>query len=75
MSRFADADEDAVLPVSLGTTVWLVALIVLVAMRGTLDENGVGWWIAAAAVGFVSGACGVLFLLWRRGRRDRRARA
>lgn len=65
------SDEDAVLPVTIGTGVWLVALIVLVASKPVLDENGTGWWIAVALVGFVTGAGGVLFLRRRRARRGR----
>lgn len=63
------SDEDAVLPVTIGTGVWLVALLVLVARKPVLDENGTGWWIAVALVGFVMGVGGVLFLRRRRARR------
>lgn len=64
------SDEDAVLPVTIGTGIWLVALIVLVARKAVLDENGTGWWIAVALVGFVMGSGGVLFLRRRRRRRS-----
>jgi len=69
MNAFTDSDEDAVLPVTIGTAVWLVALIVLLSIKPRLDETGTGWWIAVAAVGFVTGAGGVLFLRRRRSRR------
>ena len=62
------SDEDAVLPVSIGTAIWLALFIILIARKSSLDENGTGWWIAVAAVGLVSGIGGVIFLRWRRGR-------
>lgn len=70
MSRRAitRSDEDAILPVSIGTAIWLVALVVLLAVRSNLEESGRSWWIAVAAVGFVSGAFGLVFLRWRRTR-------
>ena len=72
-ARLEQSDTDAILPVSIGTIVWSVLLIGLLAMRSTLDENGTTWWIGAAAVGVVSGAGGVLFLRWRKGRAARRS--
>jgi hypothetical protein len=66
--RLQDSDSDAILPVSLGTLVWLVVLVVLIARRPALEASGSTWWIGAAAVGVVSGAGGVLFLRWRRAR-------
>jgi hypothetical protein len=67
--RLARADQDAILPVSIGTAVWLVALVVLLARRDSLSDAGREWWILAAAVGVVSGAGGLVFLRWRAGRR------
>jgi integral membrane sensor domain MASE1 len=67
-SRLERSDEDAILPVSIGTGVWIVVLVVLVLMRERLDESGLLWWIGAAAVGVVSGALGLVFLRWRRAR-------
>lgn len=66
------SDDDAILPVSLGTAAWAVILVVLLTQRTRLDEAGTQWWIGAAAVGVISGALGVVFLRWRRGRMDRR---
>ena len=73
MARVRESDEDALLPVSIGTGVWLVALVVLVALRGTLAENGTTWWIGVAIVGTVSGLLGLVFLRWRKGRASRRS--
>lgn len=75
MPRLDDSDSDAILPVSIGTLVWAVLLVGLLVAKPTLDENGTTWWIGAAAVGFVSGAGGVLFLRWRRRRAMRRSPA
>jgi len=75
-SGLEKSDEDAVLPVSIGTGIWLVLLVALLIRKPSLDESGTGWWIAVALVGFVSGALGVVFLRWRRSRMARlRARA
>jgi hypothetical protein len=73
--RLHDSDSDAILPVSIGTIAWAVALVALLVAKATLDENGTTWWIGAAAVGAVSGAGGVLFLRWRRQRAARRTAA
>lgn len=67
--RPAKSDEDALLPVSIGTGIWLVVLVALLLRKPSLDENGTGWWIAVALVGFVSGALGLVFLRWRARRR------
>jgi protein-S-isoprenylcysteine O-methyltransferase Ste14 len=71
-SRIEQSDEDAILPVSLGTIVWCLVLVVLLFQRSTLEANGTSWWIGVAVVGIVSGIGGVLFLTWRKGRRNRR---
>ncbi|MBK9738288.1 MAG: hypothetical protein IPO93_01955 [Actinobacteria bacterium] len=70
--RVGDSDNDAILPVSLGTIVWLVVLVGLIIRKPELDASGATWWIGAAAVGVVSGVGGVVFLRWRRARMDRR---
>lgn len=71
MDHLRQSDHDAILPVAIGTALWLVILVVLVAMRASLEENGTLWWMGAAAVGFVSGAVGLVFLRWRAGRMRR----
>ena len=72
VSRLAQSDTDAILPVAIGTVVWAVVLVGLVIAKPTLDANGTAWWIGAAAVGFASGAIGLLFLRWRTRRMGRR---
>jgi ABC-type nickel/cobalt efflux system permease component RcnA len=73
--RLEQSDADAILPVSIGTVVWAVVLIGLLIAKPTLDANGTTWWIGAAAVGFVSGVGGVVFLRWRKARALRRSSA
>ena len=58
---------DAVVPVLVGTVLWGIALIVLIAVRPRLVENGTDWWIAVAATGF---GLGLLGSWWVRRRRD-----
>ena len=65
-------DDDAILPVAIGTLLWLVALIVLLTRKSSLEANGIGWWISVAAVGLVSGLGGVAFLVHRRKRQRTR---
>jgi hypothetical protein len=72
VSRVSESDEDALLPVGIGTAVWVVVLAVLVLMRSTLEANGTTWWIGAAVVGVVSGLGGLMFLRWRKGRARKR---
>jgi len=73
MNAVPSSDEDAVLPVSIGTAVWMVVLVVLLARKSELDANDAGWWIAVAAVGLVTGLGGVAYLRWRRTRLARRS--
>lgn len=68
----ARSDADAILPVTLGTVVWLVVLVALLLNQPRLTEDGTLWWIGVAAVGAVTGAGGVVFLRWRRARAARR---
>jgi hypothetical protein len=68
-SRLAQSDEDAILPVSIGTGIWAITLVVLLILRQRLEESGTAWWIGAALVGVVSGVGGLVFLYWRRSRK------
>jgi hypothetical protein len=57
---------DAVLPVTVGTVAWAVALVVLLLLRDRLRAAGDGWWIWVCVTGL---ALGVLGSAWVRRRR------
>ena len=65
--------SDAVVPVTVGTVLWAVALVALLPFRTRLQAAGNDWWIWVCVTGVV---LGVLGSLWVRRRRDayRRAR-
>jgi hypothetical protein len=68
MSRATKSDTDGILPGVVGTALWVLALVVLVASSGRLEEAGVSWWIGVAVCGLVSGLGGLAFLTWRKRR-------
>lgn len=68
-----DSDATVLLPMVLGTLVWLVILVMLLAQRTSLDTAGNGWWIQVAIVGVVTGVIALIFLGWRAGRLRSRA--
>lgn len=61
---------DGVLSVTVGTIVWLVALVVMLPFASDLNDSGHLWWVATAAVGFGLGLLGV----WTTSRRRARLR-
>jgi membrane protein DedA with SNARE-associated domain len=71
-NRLRDSDADGILPVAIGTVAWVVALIVLVVNWPRLEQSDNRWWVGVAVVGVVSGALGLVFLYWRRGRQHNR---
>lgn len=62
------SDETALLPVSLGTAVWLVALVAVALTIGVAPIDGQVWWFAVTVIGSLSGVFGLVFLRWRRSR-------
>ena len=52
---------DGVLTVTVGTGIWLVALIVLLPFWSHLRRDGHLWWIATAATGFGLGLVGIWY--------------
>lgn len=66
------SDETAILPVALGTAVWLVALVTVGFVDGTAPVDGQVWWFAVTVIGSLTGVFGVLFLRWRRSRKRQR---
>jgi len=69
MSRAERSDADGLVPVAIGTAIWVMVLAVLIVARPSLEESGTTWWIGVAAVGTVSGVIGLVFLRWRQRRR------
>jgi LPXTG-motif cell wall-anchored protein len=66
--RLRQSDADAILPVSIGTALWLLALVGLIIAKPALDDADATWWIGVAAVGLLSGIGGIVFLRWRKRR-------
>ncbi len=64
---------DGVMSVTIGTILWLVALVVMLPLWGDLRDDGHLWWIATAAVGGVLGLIGIWTTARRRNRLRRRA--
>lgn len=62
----APLDEDGVGAVAAGTVLWLIALVVLLLLRGRLDDSDSQWWIAVAATGALLGLPGLWFTTRRR---------
>ena len=59
---------DAVVPVTVGTVVWGVALVVTFSLRDRLQAHGAGWWVWTCAVGFGLGLFGCWWVRRRRAR-------
>jgi len=59
---------DAVVPVTVGTVVWGVALVVTLLLRDRLAEHGTQWWVWTCAVGFGLGLFGCWWVRRRRAR-------
>jgi hypothetical protein len=64
---------DAVVPVTVGTVVWGVALVVTFLLRERLADHGAEWWVWTCAVGFGLGLFGCWWVRRRRARLARRA--
>ncbi len=58
-------DESALLPVALGTAVWLIALVAVTLLGDIAPVEGQVWWFAVTVIGSLSGLIGLLFLRWR----------
>lgn len=64
-------DTDGVRTVVVGTVLWAVAAVVLVLLRGRLEEAGNGWWLWTCLAG---AGLGLLGIEYTRRRRDAIAR-
>ncbi len=56
------------MPIILGTVAWVIAAVVLLFFRSSLDEAAATWWFGACAVGVMSGLGGIAYVLRRRRR-------
>lgn len=61
-------------PVIVGTIIWAVAGIVMIAAHTTLASHGVTWWIGACAIAVFCGLMGLLYLNHRDKRESVRSR-
>jgi Na+/melibiose symporter-like transporter len=62
-------DESAILPVRIGTTIAIIATIVLGFTQPLLPSESEGvWWFGVGVIASVSGIIGLFFLHWRVGR-------
>ena len=61
------AKDDALVAVSTGTVVWLVAGVALLVLREHIPQ-GSQWWLATCAIAVMSGVGGFLYLRRRRRR-------
>jgi membrane protein DedA with SNARE-associated domain len=73
MSRRYASDDNAFLPVALGTIAWLASLVYVTAVTGVQPEEGQVWWFAVTVIGSLSGIFGLVFLRWRMKRKRERA--
>ncbi|MGH8840951.1 MAG: DUF2530 domain-containing protein [Jiangellaceae bacterium] len=65
-------DVDGVRTVAVGTVLWAAAFVILALNRGSLDEQGLGWWLWTCLSGV---GLGLLGLEYTRKRRDAIAQA
>jgi hypothetical protein len=62
------SDQTALIPVGIGTAIWLIALLGVSLVSGaTPPPDGVWWW-GVCLIGTLSGVIGLVFLNWRRSR-------
>ncbi|MBU6245690.1 MAG: hypothetical protein KGP12_10805 [Actinomycetales bacterium] len=72
-SAAGDQTEDnAFLPIAIGTLGWLVAGAVLLMLGSRLSADS-RWWIGSCAVGVISGVGGMIYVKRRAGRPRRAA--
>ncbi len=64
--RRGSDQTDGVVPVTVGTVVWGVALVVTFALRDRLAESGSQWWVWTCATGFGLGLFGCWWVRRRR---------
>lgn len=62
----APVDVDGVRSVTIGTVLWVIAFVVLLPMRGRLEEAGNGWWLWTCLAGAGLGLLGLEYTRRRR---------
>ena len=67
-------DLDGTWTVAVGSLLFLVAFLVLLAFRGRLEDADKGWWVWTCLAGFVLGVIGWGYCRWRRDQRQARER-
>jgi uncharacterized membrane protein YfcA len=65
--------SDAVVPVTVGTVLWAIALVASLAFRSRLKADGTDWWIWVCATGVVLGLLGSWWVRRRRAAYRRRS--
>ena len=61
--------DNAFIPVTVGTGVWLVVGVVLALFHGQLGIES--WWVGVAITGFICGVGGIFYLKYRARREQR----
>jgi ABC-type uncharacterized transport system permease subunit len=61
--------DNAFIPVTVGTGVWLVVGVVLALFHGQLGIES--WWVGVAFTGFICGVGGIFYLKYRARREQR----
>jgi peptidoglycan biosynthesis protein MviN/MurJ (putative lipid II flippase) len=61
-------ETNDVLAVAVGTAAWVIALVVLLLLHGTLERHHTTWWYWVCGIGIALGCAG-LFVTSRRRRR------
>ena len=55
-------DVDGVRTVAVGTVLWAAAFVILALNRGSLDEQGLGWWLWTCLAGGGLGLIGIWYV-------------
>lgn len=59
-------DVDGVRSVTVGTVLWVIAFLVLLTMRGQLEDEGRSWWLWTCLAGAGLGLLGIEYTRRRR---------
>lgn len=59
---------DGIVVFAAGTVAWMVAGLVLLLLRGTLEDHGSGWWLWIPVAGVGIGLIGIVVAVRHRAR-------